>query len=113
MMRIAVTGSIGQVATSLIEQAGRAFDGRRVFLLEDRAAVLAGLNAARPDLVINAFYTAVDQAEAEESLAVAINGEEGVHRPRNWRLPLLSTAFRGGKPVRAVLLFGSKLQVKL
>ena len=84
MMRIAVTGSMGQVATSLIEQAGREFEivllGRRVFLLEDRAAVLAGLKAARPDVVINAAaYTAVDQAEAEESLAVAINGEGAGH----------------------------------
>jgi hypothetical protein len=58
MMRIAITGSMGQVATSLIEQAGREFEivllGRRVFLLEDRAAVLAGLKAAKPDVVINA-----------------------------------------------------------
>src|SRR5664279_319394 len=57
MMRIAVTGSMGQVATSLIEQAGREFEivllGRRVFLLEDRAAVLAGLKAARPDVVFD------------------------------------------------------------
>ena len=84
MMRIAVTGSMGQVATSLIEQAGREFEivllGRRVFLLEDRGAVLAGLKAARPDVVINAAaYTAVDRAEAEESLAVAINGEGAGH----------------------------------
>ena len=58
MMRIAVTGSLGQVATSLIEQAGPEFEilllGRRVFLLEDHGAVLAGLKAARPDVVINA-----------------------------------------------------------
>ena len=84
-MRIAVTGSMGQVATSLIEQAGREFEivllGRRVFLLEDRGAVLAGLRAARPDLVINAAaYTAdVDQAEAEERLAVAIDGGGAGH----------------------------------
>ena len=72
------------MATSLIEQAGREFEivllGRRVFLLEDRGAVLAGLKAARPDVAINAAaYTAVDQAEAEESLAVAINGEGAGH----------------------------------
>jgi len=78
------TGSMGQVATSLIEQAGRECEiillGRRVFLLEDRRAVLAGLKAARPDVVINAAaYTAVDQAEAEESVAVAINGEGAGH----------------------------------
>ena len=84
MMRIAVTGAMGQVATSLIEQAGPEFEivllGRRVFLLEDRGAVLAGLKAARPDVVINAAaYTAVDQAEAEEGLALAINGEGAGH----------------------------------
>ena len=84
MLRIAVTGSMGQVATALVEQAGRAFEivllGRRVFLLEDRGAVLSGLRAARPDVVINvAAYTAVDQAEAEESLAAAINGEGAGH----------------------------------
>ncbi|HME83097.1 MAG TPA: dTDP-4-dehydrorhamnose reductase [Roseiarcus sp.] len=83
-MRIAVTGSMGQVATSLIEQAGPEFEivllGRRVFLLEDRGAVLAGLKAARPDVVINAAaYTAVDQAEAEEGLALAVNGEGAGH----------------------------------
>lgn len=80
MMRIAVTGSMGQVATSLLERAGRDFEivllGRRVFLLEDRAAVLNGLKSAKPDVVINAAaYTLVDEAETEESLAVAINGE--------------------------------------
>ena len=84
MMRIAVTGAMGQVATSLIEQAGPEFEvvllGRRVFLLEDRGAVLAGLKAARPDVVINAAaYTAVDQAEEEEGLALAINGEGAGH----------------------------------
>ena len=50
--------------------------GRREFLPEDRAAVLDGLKAARPDVVINATaYTAADQAETEEGLAVAVNGE--------------------------------------
>ncbi len=84
MMRIAVTGAMGQVASSLIEQAGPEFEivllGRRVFLLEDRGAVLAGLKAARPDVVINAAaYTAVDRAEEEEGLALAINGEGAGH----------------------------------
>ena len=87
MMRIAVTGSMGQVATSLIEQAGRAFEivllGRRVFLLEDRAAVLNGLKAARPDVVINAaLYRRRPGRGARGSLAVAINGAAG---PATWR----------------------------
>ncbi len=84
MMRIAVTGSMGQLATSLIDRAGPEFEivllGRRVFLLEDRRAVLAGLRAARPDVVINAAaYTAVDRAEAEEGVALAVNGEGAGH----------------------------------
>ncbi len=84
MIRIAVTGSMGQVASSLVERAGREFEivllGRRVFLLEDRAAVVAGIRSVKPDVVINAAaYTAVDQAEAEESLALAINGEGAGH----------------------------------
>jgi hypothetical protein len=46
MMRIAVTWSMDQVATSLIEQAGREFEiillGRRVFFLEDRGLFSLG-----------------------------------------------------------------------
>ena len=73
MMRIAVTGSKGQVATSLIlERAAGANAeivalGRPAFDLTDRAAVIASLDAARPDVVVNAAaYTAVDKAETEE-----------------------------------------------
>jgi dTDP-4-dehydrorhamnose reductase len=83
-MRIAVTGSKGQVATSLIERAGRQVEvvalGRPAFDLTDRAAVLAGLEAARPDVIVNAAaYTAVDKAEAEEALALRVNGEGAGH----------------------------------
>ena len=86
MMRIAVTGSKGQVATSLLERAGGNVEvvalGRPAFDLTDRAAVLAGLEAARPDVVVNAAaYTAVDKAEAEEAEAVRVNGEgQGMSR---------------------------------
>jgi len=42
-MRIAITGAMGQVATSLIEQAGPEFEivllGRRVFLLDCRLSL--------------------------------------------------------------------------
>ena len=66
MMRIAVTGAKGQVATSLVERAGPEFEivtlSRPAFSLEDRDAVLAGIEAARPDAIVNAAaYTAVDQ----------------------------------------------------
>jgi dTDP-4-dehydrorhamnose reductase len=84
MMRIAVTGSKGQAATSLVERAGVEAEvvalGRPAFDLVDRAAVLAGLKAARPDVIINAAaYTAVDKAEAEEAIATRVNGEGAGH----------------------------------
>ena len=80
MIRIAVTGSKGQVATSLIERAGPDVEiialARPDFALEDRTAVLGAIAAARPDVVVNAAaYTAVDKAEAEEELVSRVNGE--------------------------------------
>ena len=79
-MRIAVTGSKGQVATSLLERAGPQLEvlalGRPAFDLTDRGAVIARLEAARPDVIVNAAaYTAVDKAEAEEAIAFQVNGE--------------------------------------
>ena len=42
--------------------------------------VIAGLEGARPDVVVNAAaYTAVDKAEAEEAVAVRVNGEGAGH----------------------------------
>jgi dTDP-4-dehydrorhamnose reductase len=84
MMRIAVTGSKGQVATSLLERVGLKAQivalGRPAFDLTDRAAVLAGLEAARPDVVVNAAaYTAVDKAETEEAIAFQVNREGAGH----------------------------------
>src|SRR3984885_244002 len=84
MMRIAVTGSKGQVATSLIERAEGKVEivalGRPAFDLTERAAVIAGLDAARPDVVVNAAaYTAVDKAETEEADAVRVNGDGAAH----------------------------------
>jgi dTDP-4-dehydrorhamnose reductase len=81
-MRIAVTGSKGQVATSLIERAGSGVEvvalGRPAFDLEDRGAVIAGLEAARPDVLVNAAaHTAEDKAE--EGFAVRVNGEGAGH----------------------------------
>jgi dTDP-4-dehydrorhamnose reductase len=83
-MRIAVTGSKGQVATSLLERAGPKLEvvalGRPAFDLTDRGAVVAGLEAAHPDVIVNAAaYTAVDKAEAEEALAFRVNGEGAGH----------------------------------
>jgi dTDP-4-dehydrorhamnose reductase len=84
MMRIAVTGSKGQVATSLLERAGPKVEvvalGRPSFDLTDRSAVVGGLEAARPDVIVNAAaYTAVDKAESEEAAALRVNGEGAGH----------------------------------
>jgi dTDP-4-dehydrorhamnose reductase len=84
MMRVAVTGAKGQVSTTLVEKAGPEFEivalSRPAFSLEDRTSVLAGIEAARQDVVVNAAaYTAVDRAESEEALAMRVNGEGAGH----------------------------------
>jgi dTDP-4-dehydrorhamnose reductase len=84
MIRIAVTGSKGQVATSLLERAEGKVEivalGRPTFDLTDRAAIIAGLDAARPDVVVNAAaYTAVDKAETEEADALRVNRDGAAH----------------------------------
>ena len=96
MTRIAVTGAKGQVATSLVERAGKGFEivtlTRPAFSLEDRDAVFAGIEAARPDVIVNAAaYTAVDKAESEEDLAVRVNGEGAGH--------VAEAAARAGAPL--------------
>ncbi len=96
MTRIAVTGSKGQVATALAERGGGKVEivtlSRPAFALEDRASVLAGIEAARPDVVINAAaYTAVDKAESEEDLAMRVNGEGAGH--------VAEAAAKAGAPV--------------
>lgn len=79
-MRLAVTGSEGQVAASLIE-AARGRDGVEIVAVGRPAldlarpdTVFSALEAARPDIIVSAAaYTAVDQAEDEKDLAFAIN----------------------------------------
>jgi dTDP-4-dehydrorhamnose reductase len=78
-MRIAVTGSQGQVARSLSERAKeRGMDvvalARPQFDLTEPETIGTSLTAAAPDVVVNAAaYTAVDKAESEEALAHMIN----------------------------------------
>jgi dTDP-4-dehydrorhamnose reductase len=84
MIRVAVTGARGQVASALVEKAGPEPEivalSRPEFALEDRCLVLVGVNSARPDVVINAAaYTAVDRAESEEDLATRVNAEGAGH----------------------------------
>lgn len=82
-MRILVTGREGQVARSLAERgAGRdlVFAARPDFDLADRDSIGRTIERVRPGLVISAAaYTAVDRAEDEPALAMAINGEAPGH----------------------------------
>jgi dTDP-4-dehydrorhamnose reductase len=79
-MKIAVTGTAGQVVTSLVERgtaAGREVIaiGRPDLDLADPASVVRTLSAAAPDVIVSAAaYTAVDKAETESDLAFAVNG---------------------------------------
>jgi dTDP-4-dehydrorhamnose reductase len=79
-IRIAVTGRQGQVARALAE-AGPALNveiiniGHLQLDLGLPETVAPSLNAAAPDIVVNAAaYTAVDQAEREPEMAFAVNG---------------------------------------
>jgi dTDP-4-dehydrorhamnose reductase len=80
-MRIVVTGLTGQIATALVERAAELPDteittiGRPVLDLARPREVEAAFRALKPDVVVNAAaYTAVDQAESEPGVAMAVNG---------------------------------------
>ena len=79
-MKIAVTGTTGQVVTSLVERGAVAGHeviaiGRPDLDLADPASVVRALTVAAPDVIVSAAaYTAVDKAESESDLAFAVNG---------------------------------------
>ena len=79
-MNILLFGGTGQVGRELLDRASThcaAFlaPPREVVDLLDERAIIAAIEDARTDLVINAAaYTAVDQAESDEKTALAING---------------------------------------
>jgi dTDP-4-dehydrorhamnose reductase len=80
-MRIVITGKHGQVVSSLVQAAPNLGVevvpvGRPGLELSIPETVLPSLANARPDVILNAAaYTAVDQAEKEPDVAMAINGE--------------------------------------
>jgi dTDP-4-dehydrorhamnose reductase len=80
MTRWLVTGAggmLGRDLTSLLTARGEEVTActRDDLDITDTAAVLAGLQAAKPDVVVNcAAWTAVDDAEAHEDAALAVNG---------------------------------------
>ena len=74
-MKILMFGQTGQVATEVGRQADVIALGRDVADLCNPDALRAAIAQHQPDVVLNtAAYTAVDRAEEEEDLAMAING---------------------------------------
>ncbi|MDR3372225.1 MAG: dTDP-4-dehydrorhamnose reductase [Ancalomicrobiaceae bacterium] len=79
--RILVTGTEGQVVGSLVEKAKERDDIEIILIglpeldLSETAKIARAIEAMRPDVILSvAAYTAVDAAEADEALALAING---------------------------------------
>jgi dTDP-4-dehydrorhamnose reductase len=77
-MRIAVTGTSGQVATSLARRCPPGVElirlGRPALDLERPETVAPALGSVRPDIVVSAAaWTAVDAAEDEPARAHAVN----------------------------------------
>jgi dTDP-4-dehydrorhamnose reductase len=112
-MRIVVTGLKGQVVQSLKERAGpdRAVTvvaiGRPELDLAIPATIATALERARPDVVVNAAaYTAVDKAESEAELAMAINRDGAAATARaaaSLNVPFIQIStdyvFSGEKPL--------------
>jgi dTDP-4-dehydrorhamnose reductase len=78
-LRILVTGALGQVGWELQRSLANLGTITAVDLadldLTDAAAVRAFIADQRPDVLVNpAAYTAVDKAEAQPDLAMAVNG---------------------------------------
>ena len=78
-IRLAVTGTQGQVARSLIER-GKEHTveivavGRPELNLSDPRSIRSALETARPDVIVNAAaYTSVDRAEKEPDVAFSVN----------------------------------------
>jgi dTDP-4-dehydrorhamnose reductase len=79
--RIAVTGKQGQLAASLLERAHHhdvevVAIGRPELDLANSNSVWPAIAVTSPDAIVNAAaYTAVDKAEQEPDVAMAVNGE--------------------------------------
>jgi dTDP-4-dehydrorhamnose reductase len=77
-MRILITGKSGQVAMSIAERLREEtlfFAARPDFDLTDAESVQRAVDRIEPDIIVSAAaYTAVDKAEDEPEVAMAING---------------------------------------
>ena len=83
-MKVLITGASGQVGTALLASAPAQIETRTLTRehldIRDAGAVRSAVEAFRPALIINAAaYTAVDKAESEPELALAINAEGPRH----------------------------------
>jgi dTDP-4-dehydrorhamnose reductase len=83
-LRILVTGAKGQVATALQERTPPGVElvalARPDLDLADPQSIRDAFEPQTADVVVNAAaYTAVDKAEAEEALAMRVNGEGAGH----------------------------------
>ena len=77
--RILVTGADGQVGRALLRNFGGSAEvigyNRKALDLSDAGQIRRKVREAAPDVIINAgAYTAVDRAESERVLAMAVNG---------------------------------------
>lgn len=114
MVKVLVTGAGGQLAQALVAQAPAVVTviatTRRELDLADAHACRRAVEDHRPDWVLNAgAYTAVDRAEQEPELAMAVNARApealaGALATRGGRLLQVSTDFvfagRQGSPYR-------------
>jgi dTDP-4-dehydrorhamnose reductase len=80
-MRVAVTGRGGQLASAMLERAATTPEITLLALVRSALdltrpeGILPALRSVQPDVVVNAAaYTAVDQAEGEPDVAMAVNG---------------------------------------
>lgn len=79
-MKILITGAAGQLGSALLASAPDGWDAigltRGDLDLSDTGAIAALVAREKPDWVVNAgAYTAVDKAESEPDLAMAVNGD--------------------------------------
>jgi dTDP-4-dehydrorhamnose reductase len=78
-MKVLLTGAAGQLGHALRQQVPAGIEliatSRRELDLADASACRTAVLEHRPDWVLNAgAYTAVDKAESEPELALAVNG---------------------------------------
>jgi len=74
-VNVLVFGANGQLGFELVKQSGAKGLGREACDITEPASVLNALEKYEPDVVFNAAaYNAVDRAESEADLALALNG---------------------------------------